>query len=39
MNFYELILSRRSIRQFKSKPVSRDILVKLVNAARLAPSG
>ena len=39
MSLYELILSRRSIRQFKPKPVSRDILVKLVNAARLAPSG
>lgn len=39
MNLYELILTRRSIRQFMSKPVSRDILVKLVNAARLAPSG
>jgi len=38
MNFYELILSRRSIRQFKSKPISKDILEKLVNAARLAPS-
>lgn len=38
MNFYELILSRRSIRQFKSKPISKDILEKLVNTARLAPS-
>lgn len=39
MSLYELILSRRSIRQFKPEPVSRDILKKLVNAARLAPSG
>lgn len=39
MDLYELILSRRSIRQFKPKPVSRGILAKLVNAARLAPSG
>ena len=39
MSLYELILSRRSIRQFKPEPVSRSILVKLVNAARLAPTG
>ena len=39
MSLYELILSRRSIRQFKPEPVSRSILEKLTNAARLAPSG
>jgi nitroreductase len=39
MSLYELMLSRRSIRQFKPDPVSRDILEKLVNSARLAPSG
>ncbi len=39
MSSYELMLSRRSIRQFKPDPVSRDILEKLVNSARLAPSG
>jgi nitroreductase len=39
MSSYELILTRRSIRQFKPNPVSRDILEKLVNSARLAPSG
>lgn len=38
MKLYEAILSRRSIRQFKSQAVSREILEKLVNAARLAPS-
>ena len=38
MSFYELILSRRSIRQFKPEPVSKEILEKLVNAARLAPT-
>lgn len=37
-NFYELILCRRSIRQFKPEPISQDILKELVNAARLAPS-
>jgi nitroreductase len=39
MSLYELMLSRRSIRQFKPSPVSRDILEELVNSARLAPSG
>jgi len=38
MKLYEVLLSRRSIRQFKSQPISREILEKLVNAARLAPS-
>ncbi|MCG2815886.1 MAG: nitroreductase family protein [Candidatus Aminicenantes bacterium] len=38
MNIYELILKRRSIRQFKQDPVSRKLLDRFVNAARLAPS-
>lgn len=38
MSLYKLVVSRRSIRQFKPDPVSKDILRKLVNAARLAPS-
>lgn len=33
-----MVISRRSIRQFKPEPVSRDILEKIVNTARLAPS-
>ena len=36
---YKLILHRRSIRKFKQDPVPVNILKKLVNAARLAPSG
>ena len=36
---YETICQRRSIRRFQNKPISEDILKKLVNAARLAPSG
>jgi len=39
MSVYDLILSRRSIRQFLPEPVPREILKKLVNAGRLAPSG
>jgi nitroreductase len=38
MRLYELIISRRSIRQFKPMPISRDILKEIVNAGRLAPS-
>ena len=36
---YETILGRRSVRKFKSDPVSRELLTKLIDAARLAPSG
>jgi len=38
LGLYDLIISRRSIRQFKQEPVSRDILQKFINASRLAPS-
>jgi nitroreductase len=38
MNIYDLILKRRSIRQFKQDLLSRELLDKLVNAGRLAPS-
>ena len=38
-NIYQLILNRRSIRKFKQKPLLSKILKKLVNVARLAPSG
>jgi nitroreductase len=38
MSLYELIISRRSIRQFKPAPISRNVLMKTVNAGRLAPS-
>ena len=35
---YGAILSRRSIRRFKQKPISLKLLKKFVNGARLAPS-
>ncbi len=38
MSTYELILSRRTIRQFKPIPIARAILERIVNAGRLAPS-
>ncbi len=39
MNLYDLIQRRRTIRRFKPDPVPREILLRLVNAGRLAPSG
>lgn len=39
MSLYELILTRRTIRQFRQDPIERETLRKLVDAARLAPSG
>ena len=38
MDVYEAIISRRSIRRFKQKTIPTELLKKLVNAARLAPS-
>ncbi len=38
MGIYEAAISRRSIRLFKDMPISREILERCVNAARLAPS-
>jgi nitroreductase len=35
----DAILNRRSVRRFKTQPIPDDILMKLLNAARLAPSG
>lgn len=39
MDIYELIKSRRTIRKFKQTPISSDELLKLIDAARVAPSG
>jgi nitroreductase len=38
MTIHELIVSRRSIRQFKPRAIDRAILERLVDAGRLAPS-
>lgn len=37
MKLYDLIISRRTFREFLDKPVSREILERCVNAGRLAP--
>jgi len=39
MEVTEAILKRRSVRRFQEKPVSDEVLRKLLNAARLAPTG
>jgi len=39
MNVREAIQKRRSIRRFKSDPVSDDLIQQLLESARLAPSG
>jgi len=38
MTLHELIISRRTIRQFQPRPIERRILERLVDAGRLAPS-
>lgn len=39
MNFHDIVLSRRSIRKFQERPVSKEDLELILEAARLAPSG
>lgn len=38
MNVYEAAVKRRTIRRFLQKPIPMEMLVKILNAARLAPS-
>lgn len=38
-NIFEAITGRRSIRKYKADPVSRELVIKLVEAANWAPSG
>ena len=38
MDLLEMILSRRTIRRFRPEPIAADIVDRLVDAARLAPS-
>lgn len=39
MDVYEAIQQRRSIRHYKPDPIPEDVLVRLLEAMRLAPSG
>ena len=38
MTIHELIVSRRTIRQYQPRPIDRAVLERLVDAGRLAPS-
>ncbi len=39
MDFYEVVRTRRSIRQYKPDPVPQEILDRIFEAVRLSPSG
>lgn len=39
MNVYEAIFNRRTIRKFTQQPIDKDILIKLVDCARIAAYG
>lgn len=39
MDFYKVIRTRRSIRSFKPDPIPPDVLERILDAARIAPSG
>ncbi len=38
MNFFELVKHRSSVRKYDLRPVKRELIVKCIEAARLAPS-
>ena len=38
MDAYEAVLKRRSVRKYKPDPVARELLLKVLDAARLAPT-
>jgi len=39
MDFYDVIKTRRSVRGYRSDPIPEDVLDRVLDAARLAPSG
>ncbi len=39
MDFYEVIRTRRSIRSYKPDPIPKEVLTRVLDAARIAPSG
>ncbi|MCM8772810.1 MAG: nitroreductase family protein [Candidatus Omnitrophica bacterium] len=39
MEFYEVIKTRRSVRSYKNDPIPDEVLMRVLNAARIAPSG
>lgn len=39
MDFYDVIATRRSVRSFRQDPIADTVLQRVLNAARIAPSG
>ena len=39
MTVYEALMARRTVRKFKQTPIEREKLVKLIDVARMAPTG
>ena len=39
MEFYDAIKTRRSIRSFKDEAIPEDVLIRVLESARIAPSG
>jgi nitroreductase len=39
MEFYEVITTRRSVRAYSDRAIPEDVLTRVLNAARIAPSG
>ncbi|MCM8759710.1 MAG: nitroreductase family protein [Candidatus Omnitrophica bacterium] len=39
MDFYQVIKTRRSVRSYKKKEIPQDVLERVLDAARIAPSG
>ncbi|MCL2833950.1 MAG: nitroreductase family protein [Treponema sp.] len=38
-NIYDIIMARRTVRKFRQDPVKKEILLRLMDAARMAPTG
>ncbi|MGC8938930.1 MAG: nitroreductase family protein [Candidatus Bathyarchaeia archaeon] len=38
MDFYEVVAKRRSVRKFMEKPIPEEVLIRVLDAGRLAPS-
>src|SRR5574340_1410557 len=39
MDFYEVIRTRRSVRKYRPDPIPEEVLARVLEAARIAPSG
>lgn len=39
MEFYEVVRTRRSVRSYRSDPIPKEVLNRVLEAVRIAPSG